>query len=122
MFLLIGDLGTGKTQFAKGIGEFLQIKTPISSPTYTITKEYDYNRHGIRGQFLHLDTWRLQYLEELDILNLKSHFKPKNVIAIEWAERALKPILTSAESAIIIKIGFKYITNQTNQRRIHIGS
>ena len=93
MFLLIGDLGAGKTQFAKGIGEFLMIKTPITSPTYTIEKEYDWKRHGISGKFLHLDTWRLQNLAELEELSLITRLKPKTVVAVEWASRTFKPLL-----------------------------
>jgi len=93
VFLLIGELGAGKTQFSKGIGEFLKIKTPITSPTYTIQKEYQYTRHSIKGQFIHLDTWRMTDLKELDDLNLSNYLKPKHVIAIEWADRALQPIL-----------------------------
>lgn len=92
MFLLIGDLGAGKTQFAKGIGEFLNIPGPITSPTYTIEIEYDFTRHHVTGKFLHLDTWRLQNLAELDLLGLASRLKPKTVVAVEWASRTLKPL------------------------------
>ncbi len=99
VFLLIGDLGAGKTQFAKGIGEFLQIKEPITSPTFTIEKEYDYNRHNVSGKFLHLDTWRLQNIEELNGLNLAKRLKPKTVIAIEWAGRALEPLQQMTKNA-----------------------
>lgn len=98
VFLLIGDLGSGKTQFAKGIGQFLKIKTAITSPTYTILKEYDYCRHKICGQFIHLDTWRLQHLDELKLLNLERYFKPKTVIAIEWADRTLNQIIKLAKN------------------------
>ena len=96
IFLLIGELGTGKTQFCKGIGKFLQIKANINSPTYTIEKEYDFNRYQVKGRFLHLDTWRLQNIEEFDQLNLKARFLPKTVIAVEWASRTLKPLLDLA--------------------------
>ena len=99
MFLLIGDLGAGKTQFAKGIGEFLKIKTPITSPTYTIEKEYDWKRHGVTGKFLHLDTWRLQNIAELDQLQLSARLKPRTVVAVEWASRTLEPLLKLAKKS-----------------------
>lgn len=99
IFLLIGELGSGKTQFAKGIGKFLQIRDTIASPTYTIQKEYNYDYHHVKGRFLHLDTWRLQTIEELDQLNLLSYLKPKSILAIEWADRALKPMLQLAKKA-----------------------
>lgn len=99
IFLLIGDLGAGKTVFAKGIGQFLQIKQMITSPTFTLQKEYPYQRYGITGKFLHLDTWRLQHLEELTQLNLEKQLLPKNIICIEWADRTLAPLLKLAKKA-----------------------
>lgn len=97
MFLLIGNLGAGKTQFAKGIGEFLNIPGPITSPTYTIEIEYDFKRHEVSGKFLHLDTWRLQNIAELDQLQLSARLKPKTVVAVEWASRTLEPLLKLAK-------------------------
>ena len=120
MFLLIGELGSGKTQFSKGIGQFLNISQPIVSPTYTIEREYNYQRHKLKGKFLHLDTWRLQNLEELHQLNLKTRLQPKTVIAIEWASRTLKPLLKLAKQtkAQIISLELKAITNQPTHRSI----
>ena len=107
VFLLTGDLGSGKTVFAKGIGEFLQIKQPITSPTFTIEKEYHYNRYGVTGKFLHLDTWRLQHLEELTGLKLKKQFRTKNIICIEWAGRASTPLLKLAKKAGSVTISLE---------------
>ena len=122
LFLLIGDLGSGKTQFAKGIGKFLKLTANINSPTYTIVKEYDYDRHQIKGKFIHLDTWRLQHLAELDMLNLQAHFKPKNIIAVEWADRTVDPILKISRAArakiITVKIS---VGSSPTQRRITFG-
>jgi len=108
MFLLIGELGSGKTQFAKGIGQFLNISQTIVSPTYTIEREYDYQRHKIKGKFLHLDTWR----------------QPKTIIAIEWASRTLKPLLKLAKQtkAKVISIKLKSIPNQPKHRQITIST
>lgn len=122
IFLLIGELGSGKTQFAKGIGKFLKLKANINSPTYTIAKEYEYDYHNVQAKFIHLDTWRLQNIEELNQLNLLSCLKPKNILAIEWADRALKPILDLAKKAqakiIIVKIS---VGSSSIQRRITVG-
>lgn len=120
MFLLIGPLGAGKTQFAKGIGQFLQIPQPITSPTYTIEREYDYHRHGIKGKFLHLDTWRLQNIAEFHQLNLATRLQPKTVIAIEWASRTLKPLLHLAQqsSAKTIAVKLKLIKSRPTHRRL----
>ncbi|MCG2692057.1 threonylcarbamoyl-AMP synthase [Microgenomates group bacterium] len=122
IFLLIGELGSGKTQFSKGIGKFLNIKANITSPTYTIAKEYEYNRHHIKAKFIHLDTWRLQNIKEFDQLNLFSYLKPKNILAIEWADRTLKPMLELAKKAqakiITVKIS---AGSSPSQRRIFVG-
>ena len=102
MFLLIGDLGAGKTVFAKGIGAWLKIKQPITSPTFTIEKEYDWVRYGIKGRFLHLDTWRLQHLEEFEALGLKKQLLPKTIMAIEWADRSFDYLLKIARKAKVV--------------------
>ena len=128
VFLLVGEMGAGKTQFSKGIGEFLGIKQPITSPTYTIEKEYPYTHRSLSGKFLHLDTWRMQSLEELDLLNLEERLKPKNIIAIEWADRTLEPLLKLAKQTntkvITIKIrGYEpriFSESPSNHRQIKI--
>ncbi|MFH0942634.1 MAG: L-threonylcarbamoyladenylate synthase [Candidatus Beckwithbacteria bacterium] len=124
IFLLIGDLGSGKTQFAKGIGQFLGITQTIASPTYILEKEYPYTRHQVSGLFLHLDTWRIQDLTELEQLNLASCLKPKNILAIEWADRTLKPLLSLAKSAHAKIITIKLQTSSElplTSRRITVG-
>ena len=120
MFLLIGELGAGKTQFAKGIGEFLGIKTPITSPTYTIEKEYGFKRHGVAGKFLHLDTWRLQNLAELNQLKLLPRLKPKTVVAVEWASRTLAPFLKLAKEtrAKVVTIKLQTVPSASPSARL----
>ena len=120
VFLLIGELGAGKTQFSKGIGEFLKIKQPITSPTYTIQKEYKYNRHSVKGLFIHLDTWRMTDLKELESLNLSNYLKPKHIIAIEWADRTLEPILKLAKknNAKVITIKIRSSEIRSSEPRI----
>jgi tRNA threonylcarbamoyl adenosine modification protein YjeE len=118
IFLLNGELGAGKTQFAKGIGEFLKIKGPITSPTYTIEIEYDYNRHGIKGKLLHLDTWRLQHLEEFKQLYLEKRLKPKTVVVVEWASRTLRPLLKIAKATKAATLIVEINTNNQEKKRV----
>ena len=122
IFLLIGNLGAGKTQFCQGIGSFLNIKQPITSPTYTILKEYPFQHQNLKGKFLHLDTWRLQSLAELNQLKLKSQLQPQTILAVEWASRSLKPLLELAQQtqAQTITIQLKPIKNQPQHRHISI--
>ncbi|MEK7622793.1 MAG: L-threonylcarbamoyladenylate synthase [Patescibacteria group bacterium] len=123
LFLLIGNLGAGKTQFAKGIGKFLQINQPITSPTYTLEKEYGFNRHKISGKFLHLDTWRIQNPEELALLNLEKRLLPKTVCVIEWADRTIAYFqrLAKKSHARLIILSLSTVAESfPNQRRITV--
>jgi len=81
---LNGSLGAGKTIFAKGVAQFLQIRETITSPTYSFIEEYGYNRHGFKGKFFHLDVWKVGSEEEFQKLKVKDMLQRKNVIVIEW--------------------------------------
>ncbi|WP_077324402.1 tRNA (adenosine(37)-N6)-threonylcarbamoyltransferase complex ATPase subunit type 1 TsaE [Virgibacillus siamensis] len=75
---LEGDLGAGKTAFAKGIAIGLGVKRNVNSPTYTIIKEYE-------GQipFYHMDVYRLEDSDE-DI-GFEEYFHGDGVSVVEWA-------------------------------------
>lgn len=95
---LQGELGAGKTHFAKGIAQALGIEDNITSPTYTILKEYPYSLPKYSGVFYHLDTWRLSDMAELEsTLHLSSLLKPGNILAMEWAGKA-KSLLQQYEN------------------------
>jgi len=118
IFALQGELGSGKTQFAKGLGSFLKIKENIISPTFTIIREYPYRKSKLSGIFYHLDTWRLERGEELLDLGLEEMLKPGNVIAIEWMQK-IKQILEhfqNKKETHLIWITIESLSE--NQRRI----
>lgn len=101
---LQGNLGTGKTHFIKGIAEYLKIDATVSSPTFTILKEYPYSLSKYSGILYHLDTWRLADQSELEsTLHLSVLLKPGNIIAIEWAGKA-KNILKDYEKEVPILV------------------
>ncbi len=75
---LVGDLGAGKTSFTKGIGKSLQIDDVISSPTFTLLKEYE-GRLNLK----HIDAYRLENAET-DALSLYDLMDDDSVIIIEW--------------------------------------
>ncbi len=76
---LEGDLGAGKTTFTKGLGKGLGVKRVITSPTFTIIKEYT----G-RLPLYHIDAYRLEYSEEN--LGIEEYILSDGVTVIEWAQ------------------------------------
>ena len=78
---LLGDLGVGKTVFTQGFAEGLEIKEPISSPTFTIIQEYDEGRIP----FYHFDVYRISDVEEMDEIGFEEYVYGDGVCLIEWA-------------------------------------
>lgn len=112
IFALQGELGAGKTQFAKGIGQALGIKTNINSPTYSLVKEYTLKS----GMLYHIDTWRLEKANDLWDLGFKNMLKPENVIVIEWLQK-VKPILDVLKDVNIIWVDIKSLSATQRQIR-----
>ncbi len=81
---LDGPLGAGKTVFAKGVAEFLQINALITSPTYGYVEEYDFTRHQTTGKFYHLDMWKVDSKELFEKLELPESLQPGTVMVVEW--------------------------------------
>jgi len=81
---LVGELGAGKTQFAKGIALGLEVDpgTPVTSPTYTILNIYQ----G-RLPLYHFDLYRLHGPEEVEELGFEEYFSGDGACVVEWAER-----------------------------------
>lgn len=76
---LQGDLGSGKTIFAKAFAASMGIEENITSPTFTIIKEYDGDI-----KLFHMDVYRLNDIKE-DI-GITEYFSKKGVCIIEWSD------------------------------------
>lgn len=76
---LEGDLGVGKTAFTKGLAQGLNIEERVTSPTFTIVKEYA----GTLPLY-HMDVYRLEHSEE--DLGFDEYFYGDGVTVIEWAQ------------------------------------
>lgn len=82
---LIGDLGSGKTLFTKGIAKGLGVRKPdaVLSPTFVIAREV----LGGRVPLYHLDLYRLDRLEELGTTGFEEYLWGDGVCVVEWAEK-----------------------------------
>ena len=80
---LKGELGSGKTQFVKGLVAGIGSKAPVTSPTFTIVHEYA----GGRLPVYHFDFFRLQDRYSVARLGLNDYFFGDGVSVIEWADK-----------------------------------
>jgi len=116
LLALQGDLGTGKTQFVQGVAHKLKIQAIVSSPTYTLMREYKYSLPKYQGTLYHLDTWRLSDLTELDsTLHLTNLLVKGNILAIEWAGKAKSWLNQYQNDYPILVINIKEIDVSTRQ-------
>ena len=92
---LDGDLGSGKTLFTKGIAKALGIEENITSPTFTIVKEYE-------GELplYHMDVYRLD--GNTEGVGIEEYFHKGGLVVIEWANM-IKDILPEERLDIKIK-------------------
>ena len=84
VFLLAGNLGSGKTCLTQGIAWGLGIEGYALSPSFVIMREM----YG-RLPLYHVDLYRLDRIEESMDLGLDEYFYGKGVCVVEWAEKAL---------------------------------
>jgi len=87
---LFGNLGSGKTQFVKGICGFFNVKDKVSSPTFIIVNEYSgfYEKSENILRINHFDLYRLKNISELKEIGLESYVNDNSVCVIEWPEIA----------------------------------
>ena len=77
---LVGELGSGKTLFVKGFAQALGLDENITSPTFSIVKEY------LNGEMplYHMDVYRIE--EAASNMGLEEYFQKEGVSIIEWAD------------------------------------
>ena len=99
MIELVGDVGTGKTTFTRGLAAGLGVNEPVTSPSFTISKTYAFKN----GELIHYDFYRLKdpglMAEDLDE-NLNNNHA---VVVVEWAE-SVENFLPENRTKIEIKL------------------
>jgi len=94
---LDGELGSGKTVFTKGIAQALGIEESITSPTFTIIKEYDSGEMPL----YHMDVYRLD--GNTDGVGIEEYYNKGGIVIIEWA-KTIKDILPEERLEIKFKV------------------
>ncbi len=80
LICLEGELGSGKTVFVKGFAKSLGITETITSPTFTLIKEY----HSGEMPLYHMDVYRIE--ESDGTIGFKDYFNSEAISIIEWAD------------------------------------
>ena len=107
VFSLEGDLGVGKTVFAKGFAEGLGITETVNSPTFTIMKVYE----GGRLDLYHYDAYRIEDPSEMEEIGYTDYFYGEGTCLIEWAcniEEYLPERMTKISIEKVPEKGFDY--------------
>lgn len=109
---LTGELGVGKSELTRGIAKALDIKKPITSPTFTIMNEYK----GRNLKLYHFDLYRIEDESELFFIGFEEIINSNGISVVEWPDKFEN--LISNIPHLSIKIEYKDI----NARILHIKS
>ncbi len=83
VFLLVGELGAGKTYLSKGLAKGLGVKSVVTSPTFNIMKLYQGKKLGL----CHIDAYRLSSSHDLEAIGVKDYLGDERMVTIiEWAD------------------------------------
>ncbi|MFA5883538.1 MAG: tRNA (adenosine(37)-N6)-threonylcarbamoyltransferase complex ATPase subunit type 1 TsaE [Acidimicrobiia bacterium] len=108
--LLAGDLGAGKTAFARGLGGGLGVLEPVVSPTFTLAREY----RG-RLRMLHVDVYRLDRVQELLDLGLDDLGGDDAVTVVEWGDVVSHEFVPDR-----LEVALEFVADEPDARRITV--
>lgn len=102
--LLVGGLGAGKTTFAQGFAAGLGVTGPVTSPTFTLVRQYPCDCASGVTELLHADIYRLDHLREVDDLGLAELVERAAVALVEWGDAAA-PVLGADPLTVALSVG-----------------
>ena len=86
--MLRGELGSGKTTLVKSALKIMGVNDSVTSPTFSIVNEYDFEGNII----YHFDLYRIENIEELEVIGFEDYIYSQNICLIEWPEIVLNKI------------------------------
>lgn len=110
VILYEGEMGAGKTAFTKGLAEFFEVESEVSSPTFALVHEY-----AGRVPIFHFDLYRISGFDDLYAVGFFDYLDRGGIIAVEWSENV--PGLAE-ELENIVKIRIEKLSE--NGRRITV--
>lgn len=111
---LYGNLGAGKSVFARGFARGLGITEPVTSPTFALVQEYPCPGGNL---FVHADMYRINDPLEIAGTGLEEHlFAPSTITLVEWAERIEEALFPDRHEAQLFRITLEHAGEQ--QRKI----
>ncbi|MFM8305281.1 MAG: tRNA (adenosine(37)-N6)-threonylcarbamoyltransferase complex ATPase subunit type 1 TsaE [Actinomycetota bacterium] len=110
--LLAGDLGAGKTVFARGLGAGLGVCEPVVSPTFTLARVY-----AGRLPMVHVDVYRLDTVHELLDLGLDDLAGDDAVTVVEWGD-----VVSAAFVADRLEVTLELLPGEDDARRVTIAT
>lgn len=109
--VLVGEMGAGKTTFAKGFAAGLGVTEPVTSPTFTLVRHY-------RGRLPlhHVDVYRLERTSEVLDLGLGELLESGAVTLVEWGDVVL-PLLPADH--LEVRLSFSPPTEEARRIEVH---
>jgi len=111
---LVGELGTGKTRFVKGIAEYFNVNDVVNSPTFLIVNQYIAKDNQSQENFYlyHFDLYRIYNTTELEELGFDEYINDNSIVVVEWPFLAEKYMNTQIDKI------FFFHGNDINERII----
>jgi len=107
--VLSGEVGSGKTTFVRAAVRSLGVRDRVTSPTYQLARGYEGLKDGRRLIVNHMDLYRLEGIEDRDVLELDDYLEPEAVTFIEWAA----PALDAIENPSLVRISHETPTTRS---------
>lgn len=111
VLLLAGELGSGKTVFAQGLGRALGVQGPITSPTFTLLHEYE----SATFRIMHADLYRLDRLQEVIDLGIGELVDDEAIALVEWGDLAEAAFATD-----FLEVRFAYVDGEDDARTVEV--